>query len=327
MTLPAGLDLKQIKYFVAVAEAGSISQAASILHISQPPLTRQIQQLEDSLHVLLVARKPKGIELTLAGQAFLVEAKNILSLIDQATRRVRQVAEGRLGRLDVGIFGSAIYGIIPEIIRTFRSERPDVEIVLHNMARTAQIKALRERRLTVGFNRFFSDEPDLKWERVHSENMYLALYKEHPFASKKTISLKEIADEPLILYPKTARPSFIDYLLKIFHKEGISPNTAYEVDDVNTAIALASSGMGLSIVTESACNLKLPNIFYVPLEFADINPFDLEVIYRKDDDSTLLTSFLDTVRDFRNTYDNAKETAATPARLLKAASLSSSNSW
>jgi len=299
----SGLELKHLRYFVAVAEAGSISHAASVLHISQPPLTRQIQHLEDCLEVQLLERKPRGVALTVAGESFLIEAKNILSLIEQAALRAKQAAGGQIGRLDVGIFGSAIYGIIPEIIRAFRTERPGVEIVLHNMERTAQIKALRERRLSVGFNRFFADEPDLVWERVHSESMNLALYKEHPFTAKKSIRLAEIANEPLILYPKTARPSFIDYLLKIFHKEGISPNIAYEVDDVNTAIALASSGMGLSIVTESACNLKLPNICYIPLEFADITPFDLDIIYRREDNSALLKAFLNTVRAFKKTYD------------------------
>jgi DNA-binding transcriptional LysR family regulator len=310
--MPANFEIRHLRYFIATAEAGSLSAAASQLYISQPPLTRQIHQLETLLRVKLFNRKPKGVELTSAGEVFLDEAKNILALIDQAAIRTKQAWEGQIGRIDVGIFGSAIYGVIPEIIRSFRNEKPGVEIVLHNMERSTQLKALREKRLSIGFNRFFGDEPDLQWERVHSESLNLALYKEHPFSSKKSIKLSEIADEPLILYPKTARPGFIDFMLKVFHKEGISPNITYEVDDVNTAVALASSGIGLSIVTQSACNLKLPNICYIPIEFSDITPFDLDAIYRKDDNSALLMAFLETVREYKQKY--SKRPIITPLK-------------
>lgn len=296
----AALELRHLRYFVAVADAGTFRGAALQLHVSQPPLTRQIQQLESLLDVTLFERKPRGVELTSSGQILYEEARNILYLVDQAALRTRQAEEGQLGRLDVGIFGSAIYGAVPTIIREFRANHPRVEIILHNMDRPEQLKALRERRLTVGFNRFFGDEPGLSWEKVHSERMNLAVYLDHPFARKATISLPEIGTEPLILYPRKVRPSFIDYVQKLFHEQGITPNIAHEVDDVTTAIALVSSGMGLSLVTQSASNLKLPNVGYVALEYDDTGAFDLDIIYRSDDASPLLKTFLDTVRGMRN---------------------------
>ncbi len=294
------VELRHLRYFVAVAEAGTLRGAAQQLHVSQPPLTRQIQQLESFLEVHLFERKPRGIELTTAGEVLYEEAKNILALVEQAARRTRQAEEGQLGRLDVGIFGSAIYGAVPAIIREFRSTHPGVEIILHNLDRPGQIKALRERRLTVGFNRFFGDESGLSWEKVHSERMNLAVYLEHRFAGKEAITLAEIGREPLVLYPRKVRPSFIDYVQKLFLEEGITPNIAHEVDDVTTALALVSSGMGLSLVTQSACNLRLPNVGFIPLNHHDTDEFDLDIIYRSDDTSPLLKAFLDTVRELKS---------------------------
>lgn len=291
------IELRHLRYFVAVAEDGTLRGAAERLHVSQPPLTRQIQQLEGFLEVKLLERKPRGIELTVAGKILYEEAKNILSLVEQAALRTRRAEEGQLGRLDVGIFGSAIYGAVPTIMREFRATHPDVEVILHNLDRPGQIKALRERRLTVGFNRFFGDESGLSWEKVHSERMNLAIYLEHRFAGKSSISLTEIGREPLVLYPRKVRPSFIDYVQKLFHEQGITPRIAHEVDDVTTALALVSSGMGLSLVTQSACNLKLPNVEFIPLEHSDTGEFDLDIIYRSDDTSPLLKAFLQTVRD------------------------------
>ncbi len=290
------IELKHLRYFVAVADAGTFRGAALALHISQPPLTRQIQQLESHLEVELFERKPRGVELTTPGEVLLEEARNILALVEQAALRTREAQAGQLGRLDVGIFGSAIYGAVPTIIRKFRSDYPKVEIVLHNLDRREQLKALRERRLTLGFNRFFGDEHGLSWEKVHSERMNLAVYQDHPLAEKASVKIREIGDEPLILYPRKVRPSFIDYVQKLFHREGLTPNIAHEVDDVTTAIALVSSGMGLSLVTQSAANMKLPNVHYVPLDHADGGEFDLDIIYRSDDTSPLLNAFLNTVR-------------------------------
>jgi DNA-binding transcriptional LysR family regulator len=289
------IDIRHLRYFVAAAEAGSLTAAAISLHISQPPLTRKIHQLEDILQVTLMERLPRGIALTVAGETFLAEANNILSLVEQAALRTQEADKGQLGRLDVGIFGSAIYGAIPTIIREFRRAHPKVAVALHNLERHAQLKALRERRLTVGFNRFFSDEPGLTWETVHSERLNIAIYKQHSLNGKKMLKFDDIAGQTLILYPKNARPSFIDHLQKLFQKQQIEPGLIHEVDDVTTAIALVSSGIGITVVTESACNLRLPNIQYIPLEPSAIAIIDLDIIYRSDDRSPLLHAFLRTV--------------------------------
>ena len=140
----ASLEIRHLRYFVAVVEQGSFRGAALRLHVSQPPLTRQIQQLEEVLGVQLLLRKPRGVETTVAGQVFFDEARNILALTEQAASRAQLAGEGQLGRLDVGVFGSAVLDTIPRIIQKFRNTYPRVEVVLHNLDRAGQLRALRE---------------------------------------------------------------------------------------------------------------------------------------------------------------------------------------
>ncbi len=140
------MDLRHLRYFVAVAEEKNIGRAAVRLHISQPPLTRQIQQLEEDLGVQLFNRTPRGMELTPAGELLLDEARNIRSVVEQATERTQRAGQGKLGRLDIAVFGSGILDAIPKLLLTFSRAFPDVKVVLHNMNKEAQIQALRQKR-------------------------------------------------------------------------------------------------------------------------------------------------------------------------------------
>lgn len=301
MSLLSAIEFRHLRYFVAVVEQRSFRGAALRLHVSQPPLTRQVQQLEELLGVSLLIRRPRGIEPTDAGRVFYEEARNLLTLTEQAASRAQLAGHGQLGRLDVGIFGSAVFGAIPRIIQAFRDRHPKVEVVLHNLDRAGQIRALRERRLTVGFNRFFDEEPDLSWEVIQSERLNVALPRTHRLASRTELTLGDLRDQPLIVYPRSPRPSFIEQLLRLFHGEGMTPNITHEVDEVVTAVALVASGFGLSLVTDSACNLRLPGIAYVPLRDTDRASFDLCMIHRSDDESALLQAFLGTARGMRET--------------------------
>lgn len=187
--------------------------------------------------------------------------------------------------------------IVPRVVLHFRNRFPNVEVVLHNMDRESQIKALQERRIQIGFNRFFQDHPDLIWERVVHERMLVAAPSDHPLSSKASVSLRDLAGEPLIFYPRTSQPGgFSNYLMRIFHKLNIDPKIVQSVDDVVTAVAFVSSGLGLTLGVESARNLQLPGVTYLPLAEGDANAFDLSVIYRSAENSRLLTAFLESVR-------------------------------
>ena len=292
------MELRQLKYFSVLAEELNFNRAAARLHISQPPLTRQIQQMESELGTQLFLRLPKGLELTGAGQTLLDDARRILGLMGAAKERAEKAGRGEIGRLDVGIFGSAIFNHIPRLLLQFRSLYPNVQISLHEQTKAEQIQALRERRLTIGFNRHVSAEPDIVVETVYLEPLLVALHSDHPLAQKKVITVRQIAAEPMILYPSHTRAGFADHVLSLFKDAGVQPHVVQEVKDVVTAVALVSSGFGLCVTPEAANSLRLPGVVYRPLHGKPVPTIDLVCLYRRDDSSPILGAFLETVRAF-----------------------------
>jgi DNA-binding transcriptional LysR family regulator len=293
------MELRLLRSFIVVAEELSIGRAAIRLHISQPPLTRQIQQLEQELGSELLLRTTRGVELTEAGRIFLEEARNIVALTEIASERTRKAGQGQLGRIDVGIFGSGIFGMIPAILMAYRQAYPEVNIVLHSMDKGEQINALRQRRINVGFNRLLQETPDINSEVILREALYLAVNLHHPFAQEERSDWKSLAGHPLVVFPSGTRPSFIDWVCDACRDEGFQPSIVQEVGDALNGVALVATGFGLCIVPESATNLKLPNVTYRPLIRHTIPTVDLSCIYRKDDSSPILESFLGIARAFR----------------------------
>lgn len=296
-----GIELRHLRSFIVVAEEGNIGRAAIRLNISQPPLTRQIHQLEEELGVQLLIRTPYGVELTSAGELFMEEARNICSLVRQALERTQRAGKGRLGRLDIAIFGSGILRDIPKLLLNFRKQYPDVNVVLHNMAKGQQIEALRQRRINAGFNRLLPPLPDIASELITTEQLLLAVNDRHPLAQADAISLSTIADIPMILFPTGILPNFREKTLKLCKDSGFTPQIAQEVGDAVNAIALVAGGFGVALVPESASALTLPHVVYKPLD----NPppgaeVDLTCIYRMNDQSPVLAAFLEECRKYRS---------------------------
>jgi DNA-binding transcriptional LysR family regulator len=293
------MELRHLRYFVTLAEERNFNRAAARLHISQPPLTRQIQQLEEELGSRLFVRTTRGVELTEAGQSMFDDAQRILGLVSTAAERTRRIGRGQVGRLDVGIFGSAILNHIPRVLREFRDNFPDVEIALHQQTKSEQIKALRERRLTIGFNRHVPVEPDIIVETVFDEPLVIALNTKHPLARHKSISIQEIIDEPLILYPSNTRPGFADDVMALFREFDSIPRVVQEVTDVVTSLALVSSGFGLCVTPQAASSLMLPGVVYRPIKGDPAPSIEFACLYRRDDESPILAAFLEITRRFR----------------------------
>ncbi|WPP46358.1 LysR substrate-binding domain-containing protein [Pseudomonas sp. AN-1] len=297
------MDLRHLRYFIAVAEEQNIGRAAARLHISQPPLTRQIQQLEEELGVLLFTRTPRGMELTGAGEMLLEEARNIRALVEQATERTQRAGQGKLGRLDIGIFGSAILDTIPKLLTAFRTAYPEVRVVLHTMNKQEQIEALRQRRIGVGFNRIITPLADIASELVTQESLLLAVHERHPLARLAVVPFTALAEHPLVLFPSGSRPSFVDRVIGLCQQAGFVPQVAQEVGDAVTAVALVSSGFGVSLVSASTAALTLPGVVYRPLAGLPADArVDLSCIFRSDDHSPILAAFLEVVREFRSRH-------------------------
>lgn len=295
------MDIKRLKLFVAVAEELNILKAANRMNISQPPLTRHIKLLEEELKTLLFIRTARGVELTEAGSVLLEEARNLISLSELAAERTFKAGQGLLGRIDVGLFSSAVFGVIPKILLAFRQAFPDVTMVMHSLNKSQQIEALRQRRLTIGFNRFFETMDDLAVEQIHTESLFIAINRSDPLAKKKTVPWRDLALHPLVLFPSTARPSFIDQVIDICISDGFKPNVVQEVGDAMNALALVASGFGMAIIPESATNMKIPNVVYRPLTRNPEPVVDLSCVYRINDESPILKEFLAIARNSKLT--------------------------
>jgi DNA-binding transcriptional LysR family regulator len=287
-----------MRYFLALAEMRNFGRAAARLHMAQPPLTRQIRALEEDLGVALFVRNAKGVELTAAGTALLDEIPNVLLLADRAKEKAQRAAVGLAGMLRVGVFGSAVLQAIPLMLTSFHSQRPDVQIELHNMTKDEQIRALRERRILVGFNRLVPDEEDLAVEVVYREGLLVALHESHPLSVKAELTAEDLEDLPMILYPNLPLPGLAQRVIETFRREGVRLCVSQEVEDVLTCVALVASGFGACITTASAASLRPPGIVYRPFKSRFLTDIELSCLYMRAESSPVLHAFLGVVREF-----------------------------
>lgn len=297
------MDLRRLRYFIAVAEEANIGRAASRLHISQPPLTRQIQQLEEETGAVLFQRTRKGVRMTNAGQVLFEEARNILVLAKRAQERTRLAGLGQSGRLDIGLFGSNILAM-PLLLSTFRNQFPDVEVVVHAMNKENQLEALYDRRVTVGFNLLGLKLAGIANEKVRSEPLLVAINKSDPLSKRSSISLKQIADRPMVIFASGPRPNLMDMVFALCLDEGFQPTIAQEVVDSMTAVALVAAGFGVSLVPATVSQLNFPDVVFRRLNKSPQATVDFNCIYRRDDQSPILHAFLETIRLMRKTRNN-----------------------
>lgn len=292
------MDLKDMRHFLALAEERNFTRAAERLHMTQPPLTRQIHALEERLGTALFIRTPKGVTLTEAGQTLLEEVPNLLALAQRATERTQLAGQGLIGRLDVGLFGSGVLDVIPRMLARFHEARPEVKIVLHNLTKDQQLDALRERRITIGFNRLVPQEEGITVETVLKEPMVVAIPASHPLSVRPSISLRDLDNVPLITYPNVPMRGLAQEVADAFRAEGVRLKVEQDVEDVVTAVALVSTGFGVAVTTRSASNLRLPGVVFRPLSSRTLKELELSCLYRTADGSSVLKAFLEVVHEF-----------------------------
>ncbi|AIO69990.1 LysR family transcriptional regulator [Burkholderia oklahomensis] len=260
------MELRHLRYFVAVAEEQNFTRAAERLHIAQPPLSRQIQQLEDALGVMLFERHARPLKMTDAGRFFYSHAVQLLAQtaeLESMTKRVGKIERS----LSVGFVGSTLYGMLPRIIRRFRDEYGEVELSLHEMSTMDQIKALKEGRIDVGFGRIRHEDPSVRRIVLREERMIVALPVGHPLeAAKPVLSLHDLVGETLIIFPKTPRPSYADQVLAAFHDRALKPQKIYETRELQIALGLVAAGEGVSVVPRSVHGLKRDDVSYKELD-------------------------------------------------------------
>jgi DNA-binding transcriptional LysR family regulator len=284
---------RRLGYFVAVAEELSFTRAAQRLHMAQPPLSQQIALLEREIGTPLFDRSRRTIRLTPAGAALLPEARRLLGDLDETVRMVRGVGEGTTGRLTVGFVPSAINGVLPDLLRRFRTTHPHVELTLREMAPDALVRAVHDGRVDVAVLYPPISEPDLAQRHLASEELLLALPDAHPLAAAPTITLADVAGEPFILPERHDVPGLHAAVTALFADAGITPRIAQRgVWLVQTVLGLVAAGIGLALVPSSAATLRREGVTLHPLKEHPKSRLTLSAIWQKPTTSATLQHFL-----------------------------------
>jgi len=261
------MELRHLRYFVAVANELHFGRAAEKLHISQPPLSMQIRALEDELGVALLNRTRRHVSLTRAGQAFLQDARQILEKTDQAILTARRAGRGEIGELAVGFISVADYNLLPLVLREFRRRYPMVSLSLKEATTDTQLEDLREGRIDVGFLLPPVTEPGIQSVPVLREPLIAALPERHPLAAaSEAIALSELANTPFIITPRHMAPGLYDDIVSFCHAAGFSPQVTQEAIQMQTVISLVSAEMGVALIPRSLRNLKRTGVVYKSLK-------------------------------------------------------------
>jgi DNA-binding transcriptional LysR family regulator len=284
---------------MAVAEERNFGRAAARLHVSQPPITRQIHMLESELGVLLFERTRWGVNLTPAGEELLASASQIEALVYYASDRARRAGRGAIGRLDVGVFGSGAISIVPTLLRRYLKANPAVDVIVLNVPQPAQLVALRQRRILITFDRYLPDDADLTVETVAYEGLVLALKETNPLAKLPVISIAALANESMVMALDVRHRAWVKDLCRA---HGFEPKLSQLAGDMISGIVMAANGFGVQIVPESAQALKLPGLVYRPLKSSarTYRAMELQCAYLRNEASPLLPGLLDVVRDYRD---------------------------
>lgn len=283
------MELRHLRYFVAVAEEEHFGRAAKRLHIAQPPLSRQIQDLEAELGFALFDRSRRRVELTAPGRVFLLQVRRTFDALDLAVREARRASRGEIGRVIVGYISSLAYSGIIELIRAFHAHLPSVDVTLRELSPQAQIEALKAERIDVGFVRGPLDDTVIASECMRSEPLLVALPAEHPLVRRKRIDLALLAREPFVLFPRERSPAFFDDIMALCRAAGFSPRIVQEAPHLDI-ISLVAAGFGVSILPESIRTIRRKGFLLRPIVGSPST--NLLIAWRADDRAPALAEFL-----------------------------------
>jgi len=293
------IELRQLRYFVAVAEESHFGRAAARLHMTQPPLSQTIQALEASLGTPLFVRTRRSVALTPAGQALLPEARRILQQAGALPDLARRAASGQSGLLALAFVSTADYSVLPPLLREFRERYPQVQIDLREATTDVQLEDLMQGRIDAGLlipPLHDKAKGELDYRTVLSEPLILAAPRAlKALRGKSAVTLATVADLPLIIFPRRIAPAFHDAILGCFRDAGLTPRIGQEAIQMQTIVGLVSAGMGIALVPQSVSNLKRPGVDYKPLA-GPASPVETGLAWRRDNRSPVLQTFLELLK-------------------------------
>ncbi|QIR36082.1 LysR family transcriptional regulator [Tolypothrix sp. PCC 7910] len=292
------MELRHLRYFIAVAEEKNFSYAAQRLHIAQPPLSQQISALEAEIGVKLFNRKKRPLQLTSAGQVFLAEARLVLTQVEHAIIQTQRASRGEIGELIVGTNSSIANSLLPDMLRIFRDRFPNVKLVLRELTAAQQIQELHNRRLDIAFDRLlnsYQQNTALCYLPIARESLVIALPKTHPLASQSQIPLQDLANEPFVLPSTELVPSYTE-IIHLCQQAGFFPNVVQEATWMITVLSLVAGGVGVALLPSNVQNLQRKGVVYKPIQDANLTR-EIVVLWRQEDTSPVLHEFLKVIQE------------------------------
>lgn len=290
-------ELAQLRCFTTVATELNFRRAAERLHMTQPPLSRQIQLLEHSLGVALFTRSTRSVALTAAGRAFFIEAQALLEQAQSAALSARRVAQGEIGAVAIGFVASAVYEFLPRVIAQAQSERPGVDITLLEMTTFDQLEALRSRRIDLGIVRAPMAQQGFASECLLREPFLLAVPRQHPLASQDSLTIAALDRQPFIMYAHAAWQPFNELLTGMFRSAGVMPDYVQYLGSTLTILALVNAGLGLALVPRSAACIRFDELLFHPIALTAGIQSELHLVWRDDNDNPAFLFMLGAIRN------------------------------
>lgn len=260
------MELRDLRYFVAIAQHGNVSRAAEQLQLSQPALSEQIRKLEDELGSPLFTRTSRGMVLTDAGEAFLPHARSVLAQADAAVESVHLVTHGLGGTLTLGFIDSAALAILPPLIRRFTSRFPNVRLRLRELGTQQQLEAIEQGQIDVGIVSGPFWNAGVAGKRIATEDLFVAVPASHRLANAAGIPAAELRDDGFIMYPQDRVAALAEETLRLCHAAGFDPRVVQEANEIYTICGMVAAGLGVAIVPDSARAIALDGVVYVPTE-------------------------------------------------------------
>ena len=292
------MELRHLRYFVAVAEEMHFGRAAERLHIAQPPLSRQIKDLEREIGTPLFERVPRGVELTPAGQAFLPEARLTLAQAERAQRTAQRAALGETGRLRVGFVEAATHsGVLPDVLGFFRVHLPAIGLSLFELDPLRQAEAFRDGRIDLGILQGSMTESAtwLREESIYTEPIVLAVPGDHRLAGRARFTLASLADESFVLFPRQTDPALFDEIVARCRKAGFSPRVVQEANGWHTLASLVSAGVGIGFVPKSLTAFQQHGVAYRGVPDLSVE-MKLSAVWRAGEKSPVRERFVTALR-------------------------------
>ncbi|WBG92622.1 LysR family transcriptional regulator [Pantoea piersonii] len=264
------IELRHLRYFLAVAEELHFGHAAQRLNISQPPLSQQIMQLEQEIAAKLFIRTNRSVQLTPAGQQFLSDARAILQQVEQAAGRAARLERGEEGELRIGFTSSAPFtGLVSDALYQFRQRWPQVHIQMQEINTRQQLVPLHEGQLDLGVMRNTLLPPDLRHQLLLREPLHAVVHWAHPLADAESISISELANEPFVFFDPQGGTALHGEILSLLHRYHIKPYIMQEVGEAMTILGLVATGLGVSILPASFARARLADVVWLPLREED----------------------------------------------------------